>query len=296
MPTEVVTGRHLEATGTIEPDRALDVVLWPENVVDASDFSSSEELAAIAAEAARLGVPFAVGVTEDVAGQPGRITNAQLVITPDGDITSRYDKVRRVPFGEYVPLRGLLEAIGAPVDQVPTNAVAGTTPAVIDLPDGTPLGVVISWEVFFGGRAREGVKAGAEVLLNPTNGASYTGTIVQSQQVASSRLRAIETGRWVVQAAPTGFSAFVSPTGEVLDRTGVSEQAVIRRPVELRTGQTWYVSLGDAPWIVLLGLTLAGSWGLTLAQRRAAPRRSVDAAPVEPVSADSTPNAAVSGR
>ena len=296
VPTEVVTGRHLEATRSIEPDPALDVVLWPENVVDTSDFASSEELAAIAAEAARLGVPFAVGVTEDVPGQAGRITNAQLVITPDGDITSRYDKVRRVPFGEYVPLRGFLEAIGAPVDQVPTNAVAGTTPAVIELPDGTPLGVAISWEVFFGGRTREGVKAGAEVLLNPTNGASYTGTIVQSQQVASSRLRAIETGRWVVQAAPTGFSAFVSPTGDVFDRTGVSEQAVIRRPVELRTGRTWYVTLGDAPWIALLGLTLSVSWVLTLADRsrRSAPPQFVEPGPVDPLG--SPTDAAVSGR
>jgi apolipoprotein N-acyltransferase len=298
VPTEVVTGRHLEATRTIEPDPALDLVLWPENVVDTSDFASSEELAAITTEAARLGVPFAVGVTEDLLAQPGRVTNAQLVITPDGDVTSRYDKVRRVPFGEYVPLRGLLEAIGAPIDQVPTNAVAGTTPAVIELPDGTPLGVVISWEVFFGGRAREGVEAGAEVLLNPTNGASYTGTIVQSQQVASSRLRALETGRWVVQAAPTGFSAFVSPTGDVLDRTGVSEQAVIRRQVELRTGRTWYVALGDAPWIILLGLALAGAWTLTLVDRRRRPTRdlSFGIGPIGPIPKDTTADATVSGR
>ena len=78
---------------------------------------------------------------------------------------------------------------------------------MLDLPDGARLAVVISWEVFFGGRARDGVKHGGQVLLNPTNGASYTGTIVQTQQVASSRLRAIETGRWVVQAAPTGLLA-----------------------------------------------------------------------------------------
>ena len=199
-------------------------MLWPENVIDVEDFATSDELAAVAAEAARLGVPFAVGITEDVPGRPGRITNAQVVVTPDGEVTSRYDKVRRVPFGEYVPLRGLLEALGAPVDQVPTNAIAGTEPAVIDLPDGTRLGVVISWEVFFGGRAREGVKAGGEALLNPTNGASYTGTIVQTQQVASSRLRAIETGRWVVQAAPTGFSEFVTP-GRRRDRPHGGQRA-----------------------------------------------------------------------
>ena len=169
-------------------------MLWPENVVDVVDFETSDELAAIAAQAERLGVPIAVGITEDVAGEPDHFTNAQVIVTPEGEVTSRYDKVRRVPFGEYVPLRGFLEALGAPVDQVPHDAVAGTTPAVLDLPDGTRAAVVISWEVFFGGRAREGVREGAGLILNPTNGASYTGTIVQTQQVASSRLRAIETG------------------------------------------------------------------------------------------------------
>jgi apolipoprotein N-acyltransferase len=74
--------------------------------------------------------------------------------------------------------------------------------------------------------------------------------VLQTQQVASSRLRAVETGRWVVQAAPTGFSAFVSPSGDVHQRTGVSERAVIIREIDLRSGRTWYVTLGDWPWIL----------------------------------------------
>ena len=267
VPARIVLERHLEATRSIEPDPNLDLVLWPENVVDVNDvaFVDSEALAAIAAEAARLGVPFAVGVTEDAdqtgRGEPGQITNAQVVVTPDGQVTSRYDKVRRVPFGEYVPMRGLLEALGAPVDQVRTDAVPGTEPAVIELPDGTKVAVVISWEVFFGGRAREGVKHGASFIANPTNGASYSGTVLQTQQVASSQLRAAETGRWVVQAAPTGFSAFVSPSGDVHQRTGVSERAVIVREIDLRSGRTWYLRLGDGPWIVaVLAVFLASVW------------------------------------
>jgi apolipoprotein N-acyltransferase len=191
-----------------------------------------------------------------------------VVVTPDGQVTSRYDKVRRVPFGEYVPLRGFLDALGAPVDEVPTNAIAGTGPAILDLPDGTRLGVVISWEVFFGGRARDGVKHGGEFILNPTNGASYTGTIVQTQQVASSRLRAIETGRWLVQVSPTGFSELVTPDGEVIDRTAVSEQAIVGGTVELRTGYTWYVRAGDAPFIIALLAVFAGAWIATLSRRR----------------------------
>jgi apolipoprotein N-acyltransferase len=160
-----------------------------------------------------------------------------------------------------VPLRGLLEALGAPVDQVPTDAVPGLVPAVIEMPDGTKIGVVISWEVFFGGRAREGVKLGATFIANPTNGASYSGTVLQTQQIASSRLRAVETGRWVVQAAPTGFSAFVSPSGDVDQRTGVGERAIIIQEIDLRTGRTWYVTLGDGPWILaVLAVFLVSEW------------------------------------
>jgi apolipoprotein N-acyltransferase len=246
-------------------------VVWPENVIDVEVFADSRERTEVVAEAARIGAPFAVGITEDVTpGQLGTdpsgrggFLNAQVVVTPDGEVTSRYDKVRRVPFGEYMPMRDLLASIGAPVDQVPRDAVAGTGPAVLDLPDGTRLAVVISWEVFFGSRARDGVRNGGELVLNPTNGSSYTGTILQTQQVASSRLRAVESGRWVVQVSPTGFSAFVGPDGTVYDRTAVSEQAVITHTVALRSGRTWYTALGNPPFLLaalgVLALSLAAA-------------------------------------
>jgi apolipoprotein N-acyltransferase len=250
VPSSLVTQRHLDTTATIVVDPDLDLVVWPENTIDVPLFEGSTEHDAVAAEAARLGVPIAVGITEDAEGT-NRFLNAQIVVAPDGTIVDRYEKVRRVPYGEYVPFRGLLEKITSEVDRV-GEAVAGTGPATVDLPDGTRLAVVISWEVFFGGRAREGVRHGGEAILNPTNGASYTGTIVQTQQVASSRLRAIENGRWVVQAAPTGFTAIVDSDGTVLERTSVGERRVIDAEVELRTGFTWYTSIGDAPFIVAL--------------------------------------------
>ena len=255
VPPRLVTERHLEATRSIPDDADLDLVLWPENTIDVDVFEGSETYDAVVAEAARLDAPIAVGVTEEPR------MNSQILVAPDGEILGRYVKVRRVPYGEYVPLRGILEALGAPVGQVGRDAVPGTGPAVLDLPDGTRLGVVISWEVFFAGRAREGVKLGAEAIINPTNGASYTGTIVQTQQVASSRLRAIENGRWVVQAAPTGFTAVVDSDGTVRQRTGVSERKVLYDTVELRDGRTWYTDLGDGIFIVaLLGLLAASIW------------------------------------
>ena len=139
-----------------------------------------------------LNAPFVVGITEDMNAR--YFTNAQIVVNEDGTLGDRYDKVRRVPFGEFVPLRGLLEALGAPVDRIPRDALAGSDIAQLQV-ENTTFGVVISWEVFFSGRANEGVEAGGSVLVNPTNGSSYTGTILQTQQIASSRLRAIENGR-----------------------------------------------------------------------------------------------------
>lgn len=260
VPSALVTARHLEATRTIPDNADLDLVLWPENTIDLATFAGSRHQAEIAAEAARLGAPFAVGVTEDTPDGK-RFVNSQIVVAPDGEIVDQYVKVRRVPFGEYVPLRGLLEAVGAPIDQIGRDAVAGTGPAIIELPDGAELGVVTSWEVFFGGRAREGVKHDAEAILNPTNGSSYTGTIVQTQQVASSRLRAIETGRWVVQAAPTGFTAVIDADGKVLERTSISEQRVLYADVALRTGRTWYTNVGDGPIIwALLVVLMTSLW------------------------------------
>lgn len=266
-----VVERHLDATRGIPdgagPDAGIDAVVWPENVVDTADFAASAARVEVAAEAARLGAPLLVGVTEDAG--PGRFVNAQVVVDPDGAISGRYDKVRRVPFGEYVPagLREALEAVGAPVDRVPTDAVAGEGPASLAVPPAT-LGVSISWEAFFAGRANAGVEARGAALLNPTNGSSYTGTILQRQQVATNALRAIEQSRWLAQVATTGYTTVLSPDGAqvaarrgvdgpLVRELGIGEAGVLVTTLPLREGRTAYSRLGDAPWIGALGAALA---------------------------------------
>ncbi|HEY7628799.1 MAG TPA: apolipoprotein N-acyltransferase, partial [Ilumatobacteraceae bacterium] len=270
----LVFERHLAATHMIAPGSA-DVVVWPENVVDVGTFAGSRELADITQEAARIGAPLSIGVTEDAPND--HFINAQVVVTPTGEVVSRYEKVHRVPFGEYMPLRGLLHALGAPTDLVPRDAVAGAGPGYLDIPTSTGdvrAATVISWEVFFASRTHDGIDHGGTFIFNPTNGSSYSGTILQSQQIASSRLRAIENGRWVVQVSPTGFSAFVSPGGDVFERTGVSEQRVISRTIALSSGRTWYSHLGDLVWTIVILLVGLGAWHVPgrewLARRRSA--------------------------
>ena len=181
-----------------------------------------------------------VGVTEDDG--PDHFQNAagggRCPTAPSAAATTRCGVV---PFGEYMPLRALLERAPAqPTDLVRRDAVAGTRPGRARHARRRPVGGGHLVGGLLRRPGRDGVGHGGQSLLNPTNGSSYTGTILQTQQIASSRLRALESGRWVVQVAPTGFSAFVTPDGEVLDRTGISEQAVRTRTVERRDGDTWY--------------------------------------------------------
>ena len=249
---------HLAATKTLSVDTTRDMVVWPENVINISGdglFVDSDEYQQVVAQAQRLQVPFVVGITENAGID--QFTNAQVVVEPNGVVSSRYDKVRRVPFGEYMPLRSVLSAIGAPTDLVPRDARPGDARGWVDVA-GTRAAVAISWEIFFGGRVNEGVVDGATFIINPTNGSSYTWTILQSQQIASSRLRALEQGRWVVQVSPTGFSAFVGPDGAVYDRTGITERTISNRQISLRSGRTPYSRLGNNAyfWALLVALAV----------------------------------------
>ena len=272
-----VFDRHIEATALVTTP--VDLVVWPENVVAVEGpISTNRENAELSTIAQRLDTTLVVGVTE--GRDSSSFSNSSIVYLPDGAIGERYDKVRRVPFGEYVPLRGFLESVAGASSGLPLrDAIAGTEPALVRTPAGD-LAIAISWEIFFTNRGRDGVLHGGQILLNPTNGSSYWLTEVQTQQVASSQLRAIETGRWVLQAAPTGFSAIVTPSGDVVQRTSISEKAVLQQDVMLRSGDTIATKIGPLPIVVLSLLLIAIAWWfesrhLAPVRSRLTPRRSV---------------------
>ena len=238
---EAVFQRHLDASALVQTP--VDVVLWPENVVNIEGRVTNDPVGGrLSALAQRLHTTLLVGVVE---GDGNGFHNGQVAIDPNGQFIDRYEKVRRVPFGEYVPVRWLLEPF-AGSSLIKRDAFDGRDPAILRTPAGT-FGVVISWEVFFPDRARAAIRQGGQVLLNPTNGASFQGSIIQSQQIATTRLEAIMTGRWAVQAAPTGFSAIITPSGRVVQRAGITEQRVLEGTIQRRAGITWAVRLGDWP-------------------------------------------------
>ena len=257
---------HVAATDLVRPP--LDLTVWPEDVIDTKGDFADDPWADVVGRLARgLDSPMVVGTVEGAG--PERYKNAAVLLDADGDIIDRYDKVRRVPFGEFTPLRSLLEPIAGDALNA-RDLLIGPGRGRLDVPGRVGrVAVAISWEVFFSDRVREGVEDGGRIVLNPTNGSSFTGTIVQSQQVASSRLRAIETGRWVLQVAPTGFSAIVDDRGRVLERTGVSERRVLQGEVHLREGLTPYTRLGNAPALGLAAACLLAArwWTRSLRKR-----------------------------
>ena len=278
--------RHLNTTRE-QVSTPVDLVVWPEDVVHPSSetaitparceqplLDDSEARAALSELARELDTVLIVGFFERTADQKAN-RNYVAAYDSSGIPVDTYDKVQLVPFGEYVPLRSSVERFS---DELPARDVrAGPSdePAVLETPLG-PLGVSISWEIFFDHRARNAVGDGdGLILLNPTNGSSYWLTVVQTQQIASSRLRALETDRWVVQAAPTGFSAIITPEGEVIERTGISESRVIQTTVELRRGDTLAVRLGVWPVAVAAALTLSLALGLGRVLTRSRPGRKL---------------------
>ena len=192
------------------------IVIWPESTVPLSysvtDFyrDTIESLSRQAAADIVLG-----SVAEDVQN-PNRIWNAAFLVS-GGRTIGHYDKIRLVPFGEYVPLRKMLFFARKLVHEV-GNFEFGTkdTPLVGLL----HYGPAICYEIVFPEISRTQVIHGADVLVTITNDAWYDGTSAPRQHLNQARLRAIETDRYLLRAATTGISAFVDPTGRVVECRG----------------------------------------------------------------------------
>ncbi len=233
------------------------LVLWPEDVVSLSsplDGSSAEN--SLSKLAVNLHTTLVVGVTETVSSTTFR--NEVVAWGPDGTIVSRFEKVHRVPFGEYIPYRGFFRHL-ADLSSVPLDAIPGTGTGLMPTPAG-PLGALVSFEDFYADRGRSSVRAGAQLLIVPTNTSSYSTSQVPAQEIAASEVQAVEQGRDLIQAAPTGFSAAIDHRGRLLSRSTLGKQQVIFAALDRRTGETLFVRYGDVPILVFAGVALLGGW------------------------------------
>ncbi|MCZ6781736.1 MAG: apolipoprotein N-acyltransferase [Proteobacteria bacterium] len=250
------------------------IVVWPESAVPGhagSDPALRARLARLGRETGVSLVVGAVGLDTDAQGERLFFDSA-FFIDPDGTFTDRYDKSHLVPFGEYVPLRGLLGSVLGAVARgmARTDVSAGLGPRAVEVPTpgapGGPVvraGVPICYELLFPDLVRRFVGDGAEVLFAITNDAWYGRTGAPYQFLAITALRSAETGVWTVRAANTGISAIIDATGEVREQTPIFERHWIAADVPLRRpadGSTLYVRFGDvfawSCWAALVIRTL----------------------------------------
>ena len=253
----------LRATTIVHPP--VELVLWPEDVVALGEpLKGSPQAAQLSAIARRLHTTLVAGITEPVGATQFR--NEIVTYSPSGALVAVFEKVHRVPFGEYVPWRSFVSHL-ANLEAIPRDAIPGHGSGMISTPVGR-VAVLVSYETFFPDRGRSGVTAGGRLILVPTNTSSYSSEQAPAQEMAASRLQAIEEGRDLLQAAPTGYSAVVDNRGDVLRLTRLSVSAVLRATVALRDGTTLYTRFGDLPTVLLALCASLVAWVLAIAERR----------------------------
>jgi apolipoprotein N-acyltransferase len=252
VPSSTVTRAALKALKGVPVGTQLTVL--PEDVVALPGPLAGSAQDAVLSQAARaLRTTLVVGITSNVATQQFR--NYVAVYGPSGALLGEVEKVHRVPFGEYVPARGFFSHL-ADVSGVPRDAIAGSHTELLETPAGR-LGFLISYEVFFADLSAGELAQGAQLLVVATNTTSYPSSQMPSQELAAAEIQAVERGRDLVQASPTGFSALINRSGDVLERSSLSAPSVLTGQLQLYDGQTLYSRLGDWPLLVLAALCLA---------------------------------------
>ncbi|HEU5160381.1 MAG TPA: apolipoprotein N-acyltransferase [Streptosporangiaceae bacterium] len=256
---------RIRAGQTARPD----LVIWPENASDLDPYTDQDARQTIDAAVRDVGVPVLVGAVID-ASDGVHVENRGIVWDPRTGPGEYYTKRHPVPFGEYLPMRDLLTKLITRFERIPNDYLPGKRPGVLRLGP-VSVGDVICFEVAYDGIVRD--VSAAQLLVVQTNNATYGHTSLPWQQVAMSRLRAVEHGRSVLVAATSGITAVIGPDGTVVDRSGEFAPYVRVARVPARTSRTLADHLGAAPeWLIaLVGVAAVGiAAGRARAARRTA--------------------------
>jgi apolipoprotein N-acyltransferase len=227
-----------------------DLVIWPENSSDIDPYRNDDAARQIERAAQAIDAPILVGA---IVQGPGRfISNTAIVWDPEHGPGDTYVKRHPVPLAEYVPARGFFRFFSEHIDRV-HDQQAGDEPGVLDM-GGARLGDLICFEVVYDGLVGDVVDGGAGMLVVQTNNATFGFTDESEQQLAMSRLRAVEFGRTVAVAATSGISAIVAPDGSVARSSSLFTPAVFVEEIAQRDSMTVAARLGAAPEWALTGL------------------------------------------
>ncbi len=245
------------------------LVVWPENSSDIDPTRNPDAAQVIQAATDAIGVPVVVG---SVLAEPvDHLSNASIVWGPSSGPAPgpgvRYIKRHPAPFAEYIPYRSFFRHFSDKVDLVRRDFVAGTGSGAIDAA-GIRIGDIICFEVAYDDHVRETVRSGGQLLVVQTNNATFGFSDESIQQLAMSRLRAVEAGRAVVHISTVGVSAMISPDGAVMQRSGHFTAEVLQAAMPLRTTQTVSTRVGAWPEAALAAAGLLIAMAGTTRRRR----------------------------
>jgi apolipoprotein N-acyltransferase len=240
---QLLTAKHLALAEKLRGH--FDLIVFPESALD----TDPEADPALRAQLTTIGAQHGASVLVNARtlGTNRQYRNTNRLYTPTGRLEGSYSKQHLVPFGEYVPWRDQLSFLSE-LRQIPYDFQAGNSRTIFHIA-GHPLGSVICFESAFAPLVRDYVRDGAQVIVVSTNNRSYQRSANSEQHLASSQMRAAETGRPVLQASVSGISAVIEPDGAVHDATKLFQPAIVTATIPTTTGETPYVRFGD--WVVL---------------------------------------------
>jgi apolipoprotein N-acyltransferase len=250
----ITTYRNL----SLDADRQqkTDLLVWPESATpfyfqDGGPLSDAVVATARTADAWLL---FGSPAFEFVNRRP-RYLNSAFLLSDDGQLLGRSDKVHLVPFGEYVPLGKYLPFIDKLVVGIGDFSPGTISPLPMN---GAEVGVLVCYEAIFPELAREWVRQGSDLLVNITNDAWFGRSSAPYQHLAMTRFRAIENRIWIARAANTGISAFIAPSGRITAQSPIFKTLYLQGEVGLGARPTLYTRFGDV--FPALSLLLSVVW------------------------------------
>ncbi len=250
------------------------LVLWPENSSDVDPLVDKSAAAEITRAVRAVNAPVLVGAILSGPG-PTHRRNAGILWSPTTGPGAMYIKRHPVPFAEYIPLRSIAEAVSSDAKLVTQDMVAGTGNGLLT-GGPVPIGDVICFEVAYDNLVDSSVEAGAQLVVVQTNNATFGRTAETYQQIAMSKLRAIETGRTVAQVSTTGVSAIFTPDGDMIRESGtLFRPALLSASVPLETGTTPAIALGEIPEWALAALAVLALGTVVVSSRVSSRKQEV---------------------
>ena len=222
---------HRDVTKRVTADQ-YDAIIWPENAIDIDPRLFPEVQADIAALTGDLSTPIIAGVVQRSTNGP---QNASILFGEDGIRESTYIKRGLTPFGEYIPLRGIAELV-SPLAKKVNDFIPGSK-RVTHTVAGVELGPIICYEIILDDLVRDMAK-NSQALIVQTNSATFAGTAESAQQLAITRIRAVEHSRAILSVSTVGISAFIDNNGRVLSQTGENTQESLAGSLVLNSYRT----------------------------------------------------------